>query len=121
MHFNQIVQLLLLFVTAALAELIPFGPIATLYNEANFQGDHFTVGRLGECVEIRSNIIGNVGSLKLQHVPSPFYVACALYSNDYCRDPAASVVWYATALFNNAYLPDTSARSISCQLNKSLP
>lgn len=29
MHFNQIVQLLLLFVTAALAELIPFGPIVS--------------------------------------------------------------------------------------------
>lgn len=39
-----------------LANTVPLKKKATLYNEANFQGDHFTVGRLGECVEIRSNM-----------------------------------------------------------------
>ncbi|KAL6906785.1 hypothetical protein GGI43DRAFT_240103 [Trichoderma evansii] len=121
MHFNQILPCLLVSATAAVAQLIPFGPIATLYDESNFQGEHFHVGKVGECVQIDDRIIGNVNSVKLQQFPDPFYVACSLYSNDYCRDPAASVIWYATALFDNSYLPDSTARSISCKLTHLLP
>ncbi|KAL7894730.1 hypothetical protein HDV63DRAFT_412782 [Trichoderma sp. SZMC 28014] len=122
MHFSQIIPCMLVSATAALAQgLIPVGPIATLYDQSNFTGDHFNVGKVGQCVELPDNVIGNVQSVKLQQFPEPFYVACALYSNDYCSDPAASVIWYATALFTNAYLPDPSARSISCKLNQHLP
>ncbi|KAL7922687.1 hypothetical protein ACQKWADRAFT_312911 [Trichoderma austrokoningii] len=121
MHFNQILPCILVSATAAAAQLIPVGPIATLYRKENYEGHHFSVGKVGECVELPDKIIGHVGSVKLQQFPAPFYVACALYSNDYCRDPAASVVWYATSLFNNTILPDTSARSIACKLNQYSP
>ncbi|KAM0514601.1 hypothetical protein ACHAPE_006596 [Trichoderma viride] len=121
MHFTQILPCILVSATAAVAQLIPVGPIATVYRDANFEGRHFEVGTVGECVQLPANIAGRVSSVKLQQFPQPFYVACALYSNDYCRDPAASVVWYATALFTNAYLPNSSARSIACKLNQQSP
>ncbi|UKZ62302.1 uncharacterized protein TrAtP1_003553 [Trichoderma atroviride] len=121
MHFNQILPYILVSATAAVAELIPVGPIATVYAHANFEGRHFSVGTVGQCVQLPNDIVGHVGSVRLQQFPQPFYVACALYSNDYCQDPAASVIYYATALFNNSQLPDTRARSIACKLNQNSP
>ncbi|KAK1246938.1 hypothetical protein MKX08_000740 [Trichoderma sp. CBMAI-0020] len=121
MHFNQILPCILVSATAAAAQLIPVGPIATVYSRGNFEGRHFSVGKVGECVQLPSNIAGHVSSVKLQQFPQPFYIACALYSNDYCQDPAASVIWYATALLSNAYLPDKRARSIACKLNQNSP
>ncbi|PON26179.1 hypothetical protein TGAM01_v205123 [Trichoderma gamsii] len=80
MHFNQILPCILVSATAAVAQLIPVGPIATVYREPNFQGRHFSVGKVGECVQLPDNIVGKVSSVKLQQFPEPFYVACALYS-----------------------------------------
>ncbi|KAM0459123.1 hypothetical protein ACHAO4_002515 [Trichoderma viride] len=121
MHFNQVLPCILVSATAAVAQLIPVGPIATVYEYPNFEGRHFIVGKVGECVQIPNEIAGNVSSVKLQQFPQPFYIACALYSNNFCQDPAASVIWYATALFTNAYLPDPRARSIACKLNQQSP
>ncbi|KAM0254781.1 hypothetical protein ACHAQJ_006438 [Trichoderma viride] len=121
MHFNQLLPCLLVSATAAVAQLIPIGPIATFYDQPNYQGHFFSAGKVGQCLELPSNIIGNVSSVKLQQLPSPLFISCALYANDYCSDPAASVVWYATSLFDNTILPNTNVRSVTCKLTKLLP
>ncbi|KAL7788666.1 hypothetical protein V8C37DRAFT_388142 [Trichoderma ceciliae] len=121
MHFNQLLPCILVSATAAVAQLIPFGPIATFYDQPDFQGNYFIAGKVGQCLELPSNIIGNVSSVKLQQFPAPFYISCTLYSNDYCRDPAASAIYYATILFDNNVLPDVNVRSVSCKLTQLLP
>ncbi|PTB69893.1 hypothetical protein BBK36DRAFT_1110735 [Trichoderma citrinoviride] len=121
MHFNQLLPCLIASASVAVAQLVPVGPIATLYSQPNFKGNAFIAGRVDKCLQLPEGIAGNVSSVQLQQFPSPFYVSCTLYNRDNCYNPSGSAIYYATPLFNNTYLPDHNVRSVSCSLSRLLP
>ncbi|KAL6878629.1 hypothetical protein J3F83DRAFT_723270 [Trichoderma novae-zelandiae] len=114
MHFTQLLPCIIASASVAVAQLIPVGPIATFYSEPDYKGEFFIAGRIDQCLQLPNNVIGNVSSVKLQQFPNPFYVSCTLFNRDYCKDPGASAIYYATSLFDNNVLPDHNVRSVSC-------
>ncbi|UKZ46629.1 hypothetical protein TrVGV298_000835 [Trichoderma virens] len=110
------IQLILAFASVAAAQIT-----ATIFSGPSFTGESFLVPRLNDCVQLADNVIGNVNSVQLTELPSPYYISCTLYSNDYCRDPAASAIFYAMSLFPNTILPNPKIRSVSCTGSRLLP
>ncbi|KAL7914719.1 hypothetical protein GGI35DRAFT_155820 [Trichoderma velutinum] len=122
MFLSQLLLGIVASATIAAGEvIIPVGPLATIYSEPEFQGESYVVETLGDCVQLPANVIGHVNSVKLEEPPSPLYISCTLFSNDYCRDPGASAIFYAISLFENIVLPDQNVRSVSCVFSRLLP
>ncbi|KAL6700516.1 hypothetical protein J3F84DRAFT_358390 [Trichoderma pleuroticola] len=121
MHPSQLLLGIVASATVAVGIGIPIGPLATFYSESDFQGESFVVNILDDCVQLPANVIGHVNSVKLEVPPSPYYVSCTLFSNDYCRNPGASAIFYALSLFDNTVLPDPKVRSVSCTISRLLP
>ncbi|KAK0760080.1 hypothetical protein N5P37_007159 [Trichoderma harzianum] len=121
MHLSQLLLGIVASATAAVGLTIPIGPLATIYSEPNFQGESYVVDRVDDCVQLPANVIGNVNSVKLEVPPSPYYVSCTLFSNDYCRNPGASAIFYAMSLFDNTVIPDPKVRSVLCTISRLLP